>query len=112
MAWLSSVISNYECEIYPPGSKCKALRLGVHLILLYFISILFCVRRLFFYFVDVGVDVGDGGLFLSLNLNKNMVYSLCLDVYVCKRNRCTTKFLWVLKFAKLEVGIFLFNHSR
>ena len=49
----------------PPGSNCKALRLGVHLILLYFISILFCVRRLFFYFdvdvdVDVGVDVGVG----------------------------------------------------
>ena len=58
---------------YPPGSKCEALRLGVHLILLYFIRILFWVRRLFFYFVDVdvGVDVDvdvDGGLFLSLNL--------------------------------------------
>ena len=25
---------------YPPGSKCEALRLGIHLIILYFISIL------------------------------------------------------------------------
>ena len=51
--------------IYPPGSKCKALRLEVHLIFLYFIRILFWVRRLFFYFVGVGVgvdvDVGVGG---------------------------------------------------
>ena len=46
-----------------PWSKCKALRLGVHLILLYFTRILFWVRRLFFYFVGVGVgvDVGVGG---------------------------------------------------
>ena len=46
---------------------------------LYFIRILFWVRRLFFYLaVDVGVDVGvDGGLFLSLNrliLKYNIVY--------------------------------------
>ena len=53
---------------YPPGSKCEALRLGVHLILLYFIRISLLTRRFFFYF-DVGVDVDvGGGLFLSLNL--------------------------------------------
>ena len=34
-------------NIYPPGSKCEALRLGVHLILLYFIRISFWVRRYF-----------------------------------------------------------------
>ena len=55
-------------KIYPPGSKCKALRLGVHLILLYFI-------RMLFFYLDVGVDVG-GGLFLSLNLFKIKWYIL------------------------------------
>ena len=47
----------------------------------------------------------DGGwrtfLFFK-SLDNNMVYSLGIDVYVYKRNRCTTKDLWVLKFG--EVG--------
>ena len=55
--------------IYPPGSKCEALRLGVHLILLYFIRILVVGTEIIFYLVGVGVGVDvDGGLFLSLNL--------------------------------------------
>ena len=67
---------------YPPGSKCKALRLRVHLILLYFIRILFWVRRLFFYFVGMGVDVGvGGGLFLCLNLIIIIWYILQVYMY-------------------------------
>ena len=31
-----------------------------------------------------------------------MVYSLGIDIYMCKRNLCRTKVLWVLKFG--EVG--------
>ena len=54
--------------IFPPGSKCEAFRLGVHLILLYFIRILVMGTEIIFYFgVGVGVGVG-GGLFLSINL--------------------------------------------
>ena len=55
-------------KYYPPGSKCQALRLGVHLIPLYFIRI--SILKIIFYFgVGVGVGVGvGGGLFLSLNL--------------------------------------------
>ena len=49
---------------FPPGSKCEALRLGVHLIL-YFIWILVVGTEIIFY-LDVGVGVGvgvGGGLF-------------------------------------------------
>ena len=60
--------------IFPPGSKCEAFRLGVHLILLYFIRILVMGTEIIFYF-GVGVGVGDG-LFLSLNLNNNTIYTL------------------------------------
>ena len=35
---------------------------------------------------------------LFKSLDNNMVYSLGIDVYVCNRNSCTTKVLWVLKF--------------
>ena len=35
---------------YPPGSKCEALRLGVHLILLYFIRILVLGTEIIFLF--------------------------------------------------------------
>ena len=47
---------------YPPGSKSEALRLGVHLILLYFIRISLLYPKTFFYL--------EGGrrTFLSLNL--------------------------------------------
>ena len=36
------------------------------------------------------------------SLDNNMVYSLGIDIYMCKRNPCRTKVLWVLKFG--EVG--------
>ena len=36
--------------------------------------------------------------FVFKSLDNNMVYTFDIDVYVCKRNRCTTKVLWVLKF--------------
>jgi len=94
-------------EFYPPGSKSEALRLAVHLIVLYFIRISFFPRRILFYFgVDVGVDVDvdvDGGLFFFFkSFDNNMVYSLDIDIYLCKRYLCRTKVLWVLKFG--EVG--------
>ena len=54
--WIGIVKLNY-----PPGSKCKALRLGVHLILLYFMSISLFTPEIIFLF-------GLGwGTFLSLN---------------------------------------------
>ena len=68
----------YHRLFSPWEKRSEAFTLGVHLILLYFISILLSPRRLLFYFdvdvdVDVGVDVG-GGLFLSLNLLKIIWY--------------------------------------
>ena len=36
------------------------------------------------------------------SLNNNKEYNLGVDVYLYKKNRCTTKVLWVLKFG--EVG--------
>ena len=84
---------------YPAGSKCKALRLGVHLILLYFIRISFLTPETFVLF---GWWVVGPTFCFFKSLDNNMVYSLGLDVYVHKRNRCTTKVLWVLKFG--EVG--------
>ena len=72
--------SSNKNQFYPPGSKSEALRLGVHLILLYFIKILFWVRRLFFY-LDVGVGVGGGLFFVFKSLDNNIVYSSSKDVY-------------------------------
>ena len=42
--------SRYQKYNYPPGSKCEALRLGVHLILLYFIRILVVGTEIIFVF--------------------------------------------------------------
>ena len=67
---------------FPPGSKCEALRLGVHLILLYFISISLLTPKIIFYFC-VGVDVGVGdGLFLSLNLLIIIRYIFQISMYM------------------------------
>ena len=47
------------------------------------------------------------------SLENNMVYTLGIDVYVYKRNRCRTKVLWVLKFSEVLGPEFFFqNHSR
>ena len=43
-----------------------------------------------------------GDFFVFKPFDNNMVYSLGTDVYVHKRNHCTTNVLWVLKFS--EVG--------
>ena len=84
---------------YPLGRKCEAFLLGVQLILLYFIRISLLYPKTFFYLgVDVGVGVDvDGGLFFFVfkSLENNMVYSLAIGIYICKRNLCRTKFLWV-----------------
>ena len=45
-------------QFYPPGSKSEALKLGVHLILLYFIRTSLLSAETFFYF-DGGVDGSD-----------------------------------------------------
>ena len=47
---------------YPPGSKCEALRLGVHLILLYFIRILVVGTEIIFLFCGCGCGCGCGGV--------------------------------------------------
>ena len=44
------------------------------------------------------VEGGGCPNFLFKSLDNNMVYTLVIDVYVYKRNRSTTKVLWVLKF--------------
>ena len=60
--------------------------------------------------VYVGVD---GGLFFVFkSLDNNMISSLCVNVYVYKRNRCTTKVLWVLNFLVGGRDFFFQNHSR
>ena len=41
-----------------------------------------------------------------------MVYSLCIDIYLCERNRCTTKVLWVLKFWEVRCQDFFFSKSQ
>ena len=74
-------------NFYPPGSKCEALRLGVHLILLYFIRIWILSAETFFY-LGGGWSVVDGGwlvghtfwFFKSLDIN--MVYTLGVYVYI------------------------------
>ena len=98
----------------PLGSKCEALRLRVHLILLYIIRILVVGTEIIFLFCGCGCGCGCGWrtFFVFKSLDNNMVYTFDIDVYVCKRNRCTTKVLWVLKF--WEVGgqeIFFQNHG-
>merc|ERR1712035_292502 len=40
--------------------------------------------------------------FVFKSLDNNLVYSSDIDIYLCKRNLCRTKVLWVLKFG--EVG--------
>ena len=54
--------------LYPPGSKCEALRLGVHLILLSFIWISLLILKIFVLFFGCGCGCWCGwGTFLSLN---------------------------------------------
>ena len=112
-----------------PGSKCEALQLGVHLILLYFIRILVVGTEIIFLFCGCGCWCGCGcgcgcgwrTFFVFKSLNNNMVYTSDIDVCVYKRNRCTTKVLWVLKFwevggqeffFKMQVGWFLIFYAK
>ena len=82
---------------FPRRSKCEALGLGIQLILLYFIRIFFWVRRLFFILM-VGGGWARPTFWFFTSLNNIKEYNLGVDVYLNKRNRCTTKVLWVLKF--------------
>ena len=64
---------------YPPGSKCEALRLGVHLLLLYFIRISLLNAETFFYF-DGGWLVGPTfWFFKSLYINMVYTFGIYLD---------------------------------
>ena len=47
--------------------------------------------------------------FVFKSLNSSIVYTSGIDVYVCKRNRCTTKVLWVLKFWQVGAQDFFFK---
>ena len=98
-SWL--IWCSWLASIYPPWSECEALRLGVHLILLYFIRISLLYPESFFLFCWCwcwcwcGCGCGWRTFFVFKSLDINIIYSLDRDVYVHKRNRCTTKVLWV-----------------
>ena len=85
-------------DIYPSGSKCEAVRLGVHLILLYFIRILVVGTEIIFLFgcwCGCWCWCGWRTFFVFKSLNNNMVYSLGIYILISKRISCRTKFLWV-----------------
>ena len=71
--------AHYDVVFIPLGSKSQALRLGVHLILLYFIRSHSQPRRFLFYLVG-------GGWWPTFwffkSLDKNMVYTLCIYIYL------------------------------
>ena len=62
---LKCTMKNNRVYVHPPLSKSEALRLGVHLILLYFIRISLLSTKIFFY-LGVDVDVGVGGRLFCL----------------------------------------------
>ena len=90
----SSIFPSYCYINFPSGSKCEALRLGVHLILLYFIRISLLYPKTFFLFC-CGCGCGWRTFFVFKSLDNNMIYSLDIDVYVNKINPCKAKVLWV-----------------
>ena len=88
-------------NIYPPGSKCKALRLGVHLILLYFIRISLLTPKIFVLFSGRW-GVGGVQLFCSLNLLIIIQYILQVLVYMYTKGILAEKKAYVHNLAKLE----------
>ena len=85
---------------YPPGSKCKALRLGVHLILLYFIRISLSTPETFFLFGWWKVEGGWCPTFLVFNfLYNTMVHTLDIEVYIYIYN-CAQQ---------ISCGFYIFN---
>ena len=70
---------------FSPGRKCKALRLGVHLILSYFTWISLLTTKTFFYYFGGGRLAVEGGrcpTFLVFNfLYKYTIYTLDIGVY-------------------------------
>ena len=69
--------------------------------------------KIIFLFCGCWCWCGWSTFFVFKSLDNNMVYSLCIDVYLYERNRCTTKVLWVLKFWEVGGRDFFFqNHSR
>ena len=93
-----------NCKFLSPCEEsAKPSLLGVHLILLYFISISLLIPEIFVLFSGGwAVGVGRSPTFLFKSLDKNMVYNLGIYAYVYKRNPCRTKVFSVLKFG--EVG--------
>ena len=95
-------------KIYPPGSKCEALRLGVHLILLYFIKIgILSAETFFLFWWMVGGGwwvVGGVPLFGSSNLFILIWYILLVYVYIFsysdnfRQNSCGFNFVIKLNF--------------
>ena len=68
---------------YPPGSKCEALQLGVHLILLYFIRILLSIPEIFILFGWWMVGGGWRTFLFFKSLDNNTIY--CLGIrYIWK----------------------------
>ena len=109
--------------IYPPGSKSKALRIGVHLIFLYFIRISLSIPKTFFhpeskskalrlevhlvllYFIGMTISTPKTFFFILVvegnplsfwffeSLDNNMVYSFGIYVYICQIYLCKLIFL-------------------
>ena len=85
--------------IYPPGSKCEALRIGVHVSLLYFIRFSLSTPKTFFY----SVDGGWGTTFLVFKfLYKNMVYTLENGGYIYI-------YIYIFVHNKFLVGLILWR---
>ena len=71
-SWL--IWCSWLASIYPPGSECEALRLGVHLILLYFIRISPLYPKTFFLFwCGCGCGYGWSTFFVLKSLDNNII---------------------------------------
>ena len=99
--------------IYLPGSKCEALRLGVYLILLYFIRISLSTPKTFFLFgwwkVEGGRWTGSDFFGLQFSLYYYGEYfghrSIYIGIYKCAHQICcgfniSNKLMSFLTFSK------------
>ena len=95
-------------NVLSPEGTVKASRTEDGPIVLIRISLL--MTKIFVLFCGCGC--GWRTFFVFKSLYNNMIYTSYIDVYVCKRNRCTPKVLWVLKFWEVSKVFFFQNHSR